>query len=95
MTNLGSSLNAEGAVYNGEVGCLVQNTRSWVITGFNAMTAGTWVKVVGFIDMPSTNGYLGGGYIKTYNNTHSTDIFTNGFVIDYDYDSNFYISVQN
>jgi len=61
QTNLGSSLNAEGPVYNGEVGCLVQNTRSWVITGFNAMAVNDWVRVVGFIDLPSTHSTLGGG----------------------------------
>lgn len=32
--------------------------------------------------MPASYGYIGTRYIYTYNNTHPTDIRTNGFVID-------------
>lgn len=84
MTNLGSKLYAEGSTYNGEVGCLVQNTRQWVITGFAALTGGSVVKIVGFVDLPLTqSGSIGTGEILTVNNTHPTDIKSNGFVIDY------------
>ena len=31
----------------------------------------------------TANSYIGTRYIYTYNNTHPTDIRTNGFVIDY------------
>ena len=95
MTNLGSAISAQGSSYNGEIGCLVQNTRSWVLTGFNAIAVGTLVKVVGMIDLPSTSGSIGAGYILTYNNTHPTDIFNNGFIVDYHYTSTFYISLTN
>lgn len=74
---------------------MVQNTRSWVITGFNALSVGNVIKVVGFIDLPGSNGYLGAGEIIAYNNTHPTNIRSNGFIIDYHYDSNFYINVNN
>ena len=39
--------------------------------------------------------YLGTGKIITYNNTHPTDINTNGFIIDYYYDTNFFIYINN
>ena len=61
MTNLGSALYAQGTSYNGEIGCLVQNTRQWVITGFNALGGGSYVVIIGQIDLPSSNGYIGGG----------------------------------
>jgi len=61
MTNLGSALSLKGSTNNGEVGCMVQNTRSWVITNFNDMTVGDVVKIVGFIDLPGSNGYIGTG----------------------------------
>jgi hypothetical protein len=32
--------------------------------------------------MPASAGYIGTRYIYTYNNTHATDIRTNGMVID-------------
>jgi hypothetical protein len=95
VTGMGSALNAQGSTNNGEIGCLVQNNYSWVITGFNAMTVNDWVIVVGFIDLPSSNGYIGGGEIITYNNTHPSDIHYNGFIIDYYYHSNFMINVSN
>lgn len=42
--------------------------------------------------MPASYGYIGTRYVYTYNNTHATDIRTNGFVIDSLGDgSNFYI----
>jgi hypothetical protein len=62
MTNLGSLLYAQGTSYNGEIGCLVQNTRQWVITGFNALSGGSVVRIVGKIDLPvSQSGWIGGG----------------------------------
>lgn len=74
---------------------MVQNIRSWVITGFNALVVGDVVKIVGEIDLPGSSGNLGAGYIMTYNNTHPTDIFTNGFIIDYYYDTTFFLSINN
>ena len=44
---------------------------------------------MGYIDLPSTYHYIGGGEVITYNNTHPTDIRANGFIIDYHYDSDF------
>lgn len=95
MTNLGSALYAQGTSYNGEVGCLVQNTRQWAITGFNALNGGSTVKIVGYIDLPSSYHYLGAGEIITFNNTDATNIRSNGFIIDYFYDANFNIYVQD
>jgi hypothetical protein len=59
------------------------------------MTVGDVVKVVGFIDLPGSSGYLGSGEIITYNNTHPTNIRANGFIIDYFIDNNFFISLNN
>lgn len=96
MTTLGSILTAEGGSYNGEIGCLVQNTRSWVITGFNQLPAGSKVILAGYIDFPSSSSvYLGAGQIITYNDTHPTDIRGNGFIIDYQYDSYFGIQLSD
>ena len=51
MTNLGSAATVGGASYTGEVGCLVQTTnsgsKSWVITGFNALTISSSIVIVG------------------------------------------------
>lgn len=59
------------------------------------MSAGNVIKIVGFIDMPGSNGNIGTGEIITYNNTHPTNIHDNGFIIDYYYDTTFFISVAN
>jgi len=65
MTNLGSTASVGGTSYTGEVGCLVQTTntssKSWVITGFNTITAGSYVAIVGEIDLPTSSGYMGYG----------------------------------
>jgi hypothetical protein len=95
MNNLGSALTAIGATENGEIGCLVQGTRSWVITGFSQLAAGSTVIIVGLIDLPSSYGYIGYGEIISYNNTHPTDIRTNGFIIDFYSNGNFGIYVNN
>ena len=100
MTNLGSKLVAEGSTNNnGEVGCLVQTTnsgaKSWVITGFEALGNSQYIRIVGRIDYPNSNGYLGAGEIITYNMTDATNIRANGFIIDYQYDSDFDISLNN
>ena len=95
MTNINSVLYAEGGNENGEIGCLVQNTRSWVITSFATLAASSRVHLMGYIDLRTTHGYLGTGEVITYNNTHPTDIRTNGFIIDYHSDSNFELYVQN
>jgi hypothetical protein len=84
MVNRASNLLAQGSTqYNGEVGCLVQNIRSWVITGFNLLPAGSNVFIVGYIDMPNSYGNIGTGEVISYNNTHPTNIRANGFIIDY------------
>lgn len=74
---------------------MVQHTRNWVITSFTTLPASSRVKIMGYIDLRTTNGYLGGGEVITYNNTHPTDIRGNGFIIDYRYDSNFELNVAN
>lgn len=64
MTNLGSDLvvRNSGGSYDGEIGCLVQNTRQWVITGFTQINGGSYIVIVGWIDLPtSQNGYIGTG----------------------------------
>lgn len=53
------------------------------------------MKIVGLIDLPGSNGNIGTGEIITYNNTHPTNIRSNGFIIDYYYDTSFFISVNN
>ena len=68
----------------GDVGCLVQNDYSWVITSFDTLPAGSVVKVVGVVDLPLEQTVsLGTGYIVTYGNTHASDIFGTGRYIDY------------
>jgi len=51
MTNLNSAASVGGASYSGEVGCLVQTTnsgsKSWVITGFNALAGSSYIAIVG------------------------------------------------
>jgi len=67
MTNLGSTLIAEGSGgFSGEIGCQVQTTssgaKSWVITGFEALPGGSYIRIVGLMDYPaSSGGYLGAG----------------------------------
>ena len=95
MANLGSTLDAEGGSTNGEIGCMVQNTRQWVITGFNALPASSYVVIVGLIDLPNSNGYLGAGEIVTFNGTHASNIRSNGFIIDYYTHSNWVVNINN
>lgn len=94
-TNQGSALFASGGSENGQIGCQVQNTRSWVLTEFAQLAASGLVYIVGYIDLPASSGYLGTGEIITYNNTHPTNIRANGFIIDYYTNGNFEISVAN
>ena len=98
MTNLGSQLYAQGAgsTFDGEIGCLVQNTRQWYITGFNALSAGSTVRIAGKIDLPtSQSGWIGAGEVITFNNTHPTNIRTSGFIIDYYYSGSFGLNINN
>lgn len=68
----------------GDVGCLVQNDYSWVITSFDQLAAGSKVQIVGSIDLPTIQtASLGMGFIVTYSNTHSSNVFANGRIIDY------------
>lgn len=74
---------------------MVQNTRNWVITSFQALPANSRIIINGLIDLPSSYHYLGVGYIYTYNNSDASNIRANGFIIDYLYDSNFDFYVAN
>jgi hypothetical protein len=96
---LGSALNGfktgkPTVNVQGEVGCLVQNTYSWIITGFDVLPAGSQVKIYGFIDFPTiaTNS-LGMGYVCTYSN-QDANTFANAKTIDY-LSTNFPLPVQN
>ncbi len=44
---------------SGEIGCDVQNTNKWVITGFAAVPPASTIMINGYIDLPSTSGTLG------------------------------------
>ena len=95
MVNRGSALLAQGSTqFNGEIGCLVQNTRSWVITGFNLLPASSTVIIVGYIDFPNIAGTVGTGEVLSYNNTHASNIRANGFIIDY-VSVNFGLNLRN
>jgi hypothetical protein len=97
---LGSALNGfktgkPSVNVEGEVGCLVQNTYSWIITGFDALPAGSQVKIFGLIDFPSiATNTLGMGYVCTYSNQDGTSNFNNAKTIDY-LSTNFPLPVQN
>jgi hypothetical protein len=68
----------------GEVGCLVQNSYSWLITSYDELAAGSTVMISGVIDLPTVlTSTLGTGYVVTYTNDNPTNIFTNGRIIDY------------
>lgn len=79
----------------GEVGCIVQNSYSWIITGFAELPANSQVVIYGRVDFPMAAIYsLGMGYICTYSTQHATNVFVNGKTIDY-LQTNFPIQVQN
>lgn len=87
MVNLGSKLYAQNLNYNGEIGCSVQSSNTWVLTSFQALSTNSRVIIMGYIDIGgSVNTYLSVREIISYNNTHDTNIRTNGFIIDYLYD---------
>ena len=51
----------------GEIGCLVQNSYSWLITSYDELPAGSTVMIAGVIDFPTIlTNTLGTGYIVTY-----------------------------
>lgn len=97
---LGSALNGyntgkPSVNVEGEIGCLVQNTYSWIITGFDALPAGSQVKIYGTIDFPTVPvNSLGMGYICTYSTQDASSVFANGKTIDY-LTTNFPLPVQN
>jgi hypothetical protein len=97
---LGSALNGyntgkPSVNVEGEIGCLVQNTYSWIITGFDVLAAGSQVKIYGLIDFPTTAvNSLGMGYVATYSNQDVTSAFLNAKTIDY-LSTNFPFPVQN
>lgn len=71
---LGSALNGDptgkpSINIQGEVGCSVQNSYSWIITSFDTLSSGSQVKIYGQIDFPTIlTASLGTGYIATYSN---------------------------
>lgn len=68
----------------GDVGCLIQNDFSWVITSFDELPAGSQVKVMGEIDFPTEQtASLGMGYVATFGSTHSSNVFDHGRSIDF------------
>lgn len=78
----------------GEVGCYVQNTYSWIITGNDDLPAGSQVYITGEISMPlvaTTN--LGTGYVVTYVGDDSTNTFTTSRIIDY-MSTNFQLNIN-
>lgn len=51
----------------GEVGCLVQNSYSWLITSYEELPANSQVMIAGVVDFPTVlTTTLGTGYIVTY-----------------------------
>ena len=79
----------------GDVGCLIQNSYSWVITSFDELPAGSQIKIWGKMDLPTQmTASLGMGYVVTYSNTHSSNVFSNGRIIDY-LTTNFPLEVNN
>lgn len=79
----------------GEVGCLIQNSYSWLITSFDELPAGSQVKVAGVIDFPTIQtATLGMGWIATFGDTHSSNVFDNGRSIDY-LTTNFPLEINN
>jgi len=79
----------------GEVGCLVQNSFSWLITSYDDLPAGSTVMISGVIDFPTVlTSTLGTGYVVTYSNEDATNVFANGRIIDY-LSTNFPLQVEN
>jgi hypothetical protein len=54
----GSALLSQSGA-SGEVGCAVQNTNKWVITGFAEVLPGSIIMISGHIDLPIISGTLG------------------------------------
>ena len=79
----------------GEIGCIVQNSYSWVITGFAELPPNSQVIIFGWIDFPTVPvNTLGMGYVVTYSNQDSSNTFNNAKTIDYLF-TNFPLQVQN
>ena len=74
---------------------MVQNTYSWLITSYDELPAGSTVMISGVIDFPTVlTSTLGTGYVITYTNEHTTNVFANGRIIDY-LSTNFPLQVEN
>ena len=68
----------------GDIGCLVQNDYSWIITSFAAVSAGAHIMVTGIIEFPSEQtASLGTGEIITYGDTDPSNTRDNSRLIDY------------
>ena len=66
-----------------------------MITSFDELPAGSQVKVIGVIDFPTAStASLGMGWVVTYSDTHSSNVFTHGRIIDY-LTTNFPLEVNN
>ena len=91
----GDPTNKPAQNVEGEVGCLVQNSYSWLITSFDELPAGSTVKIQGVIDFPTEQtASLGMGYVVTYSDTHSSNVHSHGRIIDYA-TTNFPLEVNN
>lgn len=77
----GSTLVSAAGANIPHVGCRVQNTRSWVITGFADLSPGV-VKIQGLVDLPTAAGTSGSIEVHTYADQHLTNINANGLRID-------------
>lgn len=64
------------------IGCQVQNSRNWVITGFQQLAASTLVKIQGWVDLPTTATTTASLEIHTYSDMHLTNVNANGQRID-------------
>ncbi|KAL4462636.1 hypothetical protein ABPG74_000466, partial [Tetrahymena malaccensis] len=80
---IGSGLQQASGNY-GNVGCLVQDTNSWVIYGFQNVNPLTNIKISGIIDLPTDGnaGYIGNLDVITYGTHEYQNIFNLGQIID-------------
>lgn len=79
----------------GEIGCYVQNTYSWIITGFDVVPAGSTITIYGKVDFPLyATSTMGMGYVCTYSNQNAVSAFANARTIGY-LNVNFPLSVTN
>ncbi|KAL4505213.1 hypothetical protein ABPG72_016280 [Tetrahymena utriculariae] len=80
---VGSGLQQASGNY-GNVGCLVQDTNTWVIYGFQNVNPLTNIKISGIIYLPTDGnaGYIGNLDVITYGTHEYQNIFNVGQLID-------------